>query len=392
MGRKPHIATPLVIAAFWLGSGGGTQAAPATPPAVGVVRVERTPITETNEFIGRIQAIDRVDIVARVTAFLEKVDFRDGAEVKQGQTLYELERGPFEADLAAKKAVAAQIEAQLENANISLERARKLLTTQAGAQATVDSTLATQRSFAAQLAGALASVKQSQINLDYTIISSPIDGKIGRTAVTPGNVVGPSSGVLVTVVGQDPMYVVFPVSVRAEVGLRQRYAGKGGFNAVVIRIKLPDGRLYDQPGKLDFVDNTVQTSTDTILLRAIIPNPPLPVKATNGGTLRELADAEFVTVLLEGVQPIEVLAVPRAAILSDQRSDYVYVIDEDGKAQRRDVKLGQSTPTTASVESGLKEGEMVVVEGIQRVRPGQPVTAGPAAPMLPPGAVSSSAK
>nr|WP_245276310.1 efflux RND transporter periplasmic adaptor subunit [Methylocapsa aurea] len=356
------------------------QVAPGAPPAVGVVRIERRPITETNEFIGRIQAINRVDIVARVTAFLEKVDFKDGAEVKQGQVLYKLERGPFEADLEAKKAVAAQIEAQLENANISLERAQKLLTTQAGAQATVDATLATQRSFAAQLLGAKANVKQSQINLDYTIINSPIDGKIGRTAVTPGNVVGPSSGVLVTVVGQDPMYVVFPVSVRAELGLRERYAGKGGFNAVVVRIKLPDGRLYDQAGKLDFVDNTVQASTDTILLRAVIPNPPLAARATSGGALRELADAEFVSVSLEGVKPIEILAVPRAAILSDQRSDYVYVVDRDNKAQRQDVTLGQSTPTTAAVESGLKEGDMVVVEGLQRVRPGQPVSAGPATP------------
>lgn len=355
----------------------------AGPPAVGVVRVEKKPITESTQFIGRIQAIDRVDIVARVTAFLEQVEFRDGAEVKKGDVLYRLERGPFEADLDAKMAVAAQIEAQLENANISLERARKLLQTQAGAQATVDAALATQRSYAAQLLGAQASVKQSKINLDYTIIASPIDGKIGRTAVTPGNVVSPSSGVLVTVIGQDPMYVLFPVAVRTAIALRERYAPIGGFNAVVVRLGLPDGRIYGQAGKLDFIDNTVQTATDTILMRAVVPNPPLPVKTANGGALRELTDTEFISVYLEGVKPVEILAVPRAAILSDQQSDYVYVIDKDNKAQRQNVKLGQSTPTTAAVESGLKVGDIVIVEGLQRVRPGQLVVAGPATPPAP---------
>ncbi|WOJ88790.1 efflux RND transporter periplasmic adaptor subunit [Methylocapsa polymorpha] len=359
------------------------QGAPAGPPAVGVVRVERKPITESNEFIGRVQAIDRVDIVARVTAFLEEVDFKDGAEVKKGAVLYRLERGPFEADLAAKEAVADQMDAQLVNASITLDRAQKLLRTQAGAQATVDSSLAAQRSYEAQLLGAKASAKQSKINLDYTIISSPIDGKIGRTAVTPGNVVSPSSGVLVTVVGQDPMYVLFPVSVRTFIALRERYAEIGGFfDAVAVRIRLPDGRIYGQLGKVDFIDNTVQTSTDTIMLRATIPNPPLPTKASDGATSsRELADTEFVSVSLEGVKPVEILAVPRAAILSDQQSDYVYVVDKDGKAQRRNVKLGQSTPTTASLGSGVTEGELVIVEGLQRVRPGQPVAAGPATPL-----------
>lgn len=378
--RQPlHVAGLGFIAAWLAAIPAAAQPAPAAAPSVGVARVERRPITQTNEFIGRVQAIDRVDIVARVSAFLEKVEFQDGAEVKQGDVLYRLERGPFEADLAAKQAVADQIAAQLQNANIAYERAVALLRTQAGAQATLDQALATQRSLTAQLSGARASAKQSQINLDYTVISSPIDGKIGRTAVTPGNVVGPGSGTLVTVVGQDPMYVLFPVSVRTVLELRQRYLPLGGFDAVVIRIKLPDGRLYPNPAKLEFIDNRVDTTTDTILLRGVIPNPSLPV-TTPRGDVRELTDREFVTVFLEGVKPVEVLAVPRAAILSDQRGDYVYKVDENGKAQRRDVKLGQSTPTTASIESGLNAGDVVIVEGLQRVRPGQAVMAGPVSP------------
>jgi membrane fusion protein (multidrug efflux system) len=369
---------PAATAAILIFSPANAQA-PA-PPSVGVVRAELKPITQTSEFIGRVQAIDRVDIVARVTAFLDAVEFRDGAEVKKGDVLYRLERGPFEADLAAKTAVAQQFEAQLQNADIQLERAQRLLQTQAGAQATVDTAIATQRSYAAQLLGAQANVRQSQINLDYTIIASPISGKIGRTALTPGNVVTPNSGVLVTVVSQDPMYVVFPVAVRTQLSLRERYAPIGGFNAIVIRLGLPDGRIYNQPGKLNFVDNTVQPSTDTVLLRGLIPNPPLAVKSSTGAALRELTDAEFVSVYLEGVKPVEFLAVPRAAILSDQQSDFVYVVDADGKAQRQNVKLGQSTPTTAAIQSGLTAGDLVIVEGLQRVRPGIAVQASPATP------------
>jgi membrane fusion protein (multidrug efflux system) len=351
----------------------------APPPSVGVVRAELKAITQTSEFIGRVQAVQRVDIVARVTAFLDAVEFRDGAEVKRGDVLYRLERGPFEADLAARTAVARQFEAQLENADLSLQRAQKLLQTQAGAQATVDAAVATQRSYAAQLLGAQANVRQSQINLDYTVIASPIAGKIGRTALTAGNVVTPNSGVLVTVVSQDPMYVVFPVAVRSLLALRERYAPIGGFNAIVIRLGLPDGRMYNQRGKMDFVDNTVQPSTDTVLVRAVIANPPLPVNSSTG-TLRELTDTEFVSVFLEGVKPVEFLAVPRAAILSDQQSDFVYVVDADGKARRQNVKLGQSTPTTAAIESGLQAGDLVIVEGLQRVRPGIAVQAAPATP------------
>ncbi len=369
------LLTILLVAAT---SGFGQGASPPAP-SVGVEKVQKTPVTESNEFIGRIEATNRVAVVARVTAFVEKVNFVDGAEVKKGDLLYQLERGPFQADLDAKKAVAAQYEAQLVNANLGLERAQSLLKSNAGAQATVDSALASQKALAAQLLGAQASVEQSQINLNYTTIASPIDGKIGRTAITIGNVVSPSSGVLVTIVGQDPMYVTFPVSVRTIIDLRRQYAGEGGFDAVKIRVKLPNGNLYASPGKLDFVDNTVQASTDTIILRGTIANPLLNIPNARG-TARELADNEFVTVLLEGVKPIEMLTVSRAAVLMDQQGEYVYVIGADDKAQRRPVKLGQSTPAVAAVTSGLRPGELVVTEGIQRVKVGQAVLPSPQTP------------
>src|ERR1700716_1241570 len=279
----------LTAGAIAIGTTAATMAQPAAsgPPAVGVVEAIQRPITQTSEFLGRIEATNRVNVVAVVTAFLEKRLFNEGAEVKTGDELYRLERGPFEADLAAKKAVVAQLKATLENASLTTERARTLLGGPAGQQSTYAAALANQRSLEAQVQAAEAQVQASQINLDYTDIRSPIDGKIGRTAVTEGNVVSPGSGVLTTIVSQDPMYVLFPIPVRAGLELRDRYATRGGFNAVVIKLRLPDGRLYGQTGQLNFVDKTVQQSTDTISVRGAIPNPALHDPSTTGGAVRE---------------------------------------------------------------------------------------------------------
>jgi membrane fusion protein (multidrug efflux system) len=366
----------LTVGAFGMMAAAQAQQGPAGPPAVGVLEAAKRPITESNEFLGRIEAVNRVAVVARVTAFLDKRLFAEGTEIKTGDLLYRLERGPFEADLKSKQAQVAQLQATLVNAKLTTDRARTLLSGPAGQQSTYDAALANQQSLEAQIQAAQAQVDLSQINLDYTEIHSPIDGRIGRTAVTEGNVVTPSSGTLTTIVSQDPMYVTFPVSVREAIGLRERYATRGGFKAVVIRIRLPDGRPYDQVGQLNFVNNTIDQGTDTILLRGTIPNPQL------NAAVRELTDNEFVSVLLEGVQPVEVLAIPRAAVLSDQQGDYVFVLGADNKAEQRRIKLGQSTSTVASVTSGLSAGEKVIVEGLQRVRPNQPVAPGPASALI----------
>jgi membrane fusion protein (multidrug efflux system) len=347
-----------------------------------VIEATKRPVTETSEFLGRIEATNRVSVVARVTAFLEKRLFTEGAEVKTGELLYQLERGPFEADLATKQATVEQLQATLVNAKLTADRARTLLGGPAGQQSTYDAAIANQRSFEAQVQSAQAQVQLSQINLDYTEIHSPIDGKIGRTAVTEGNVVNPSSGTLTTIVSQDPMYVTFPVPVRESLELRERYATRGGFKAVVIKVRLTDGRLYGQTGELNFVNNTIAQNTDTITLRGTIPNPALYDPGTTGGTVRELTDGEFVTVLLEGVQPIEVLAIPRSAVLSDQQGDYVFTVGADNKAEQRRIQLGQSTATVAAVVSGLAPGDKVIAEGLQKVRPGQPVAPGPASALI----------
>jgi len=181
------------------------QPAPGGPPAVGVVRAARQQITQTDEFIGRIQAVGRVALVARVTAFLDKRLFTEGSEVKEGDLLYRLEQAPFQAQLDAAKATVEQLEAQHRNAQITLERAQYLLKTPAGQQSNVDSALASERSLAAQIAGAQAQQRQTEINLGYTEIRAPISGRISSTVVTEGNVVSPTSGTLAMLVSQDPM-------------------------------------------------------------------------------------------------------------------------------------------------------------------------------------------
>jgi membrane fusion protein, multidrug efflux system len=365
------LATPCAMA----------QPAPSAAPAVGVVTVQRQPMTDSYQFNGRIQAINSVNIVARVSAFVGQQLFTEGIDVKKGDLLYVLEQPPYQAAVDVQKAAIAQAQAQLENDNISLWRAQELVQKNAGTQQALDSAQATQRSAAARLQAAQAQLETAQINLGYTEIRSPIDGRIGRTSVTVGNVVSPNSGVLTTVVSQDPMYVLFPVPTRRAIELREEYAENGGFDAVKVRLRLPDGRLYDQIGKVDFINNAIAQDTDTVTVRGVIPNPVLASQMAGGVKLRELIADEFVTVLLESVKPKEVIAVPRAAILSDQEGSYVYVVDDQNIARQRRVSLGELTPEKAGIVDGLKEGEQVIVEGLQRARPNAPVTPAPVAPV-----------
>lgn len=365
------------LALLWAGGPAFAQMPGGPPPAVGVVAAMRQPITQSSEYLARIQSTNRVNLVARVSAFLEQVLFTEGSEVKKGMLLYRLEQGPFRADVQAKEASVAQFKAQLKNAQAVLARTEALLKTPAGQQAAHDVASANEQALRAQILGAEAQLQQAGINLDYTEIRAPIDGKIGRTAVTAGNYVSPGSGTLVTIVSQDPMFVVFPVPTRTVIDLQRR--GGGNTGKQVIRIRLPDGNLYEHAGVLDFVDNSVTGNTDTMILRGTVPNP-------QNGSSRVLIDGELVTAILQDTAPIDALSIPRAAVLADQEGDYVYVVGKDNKAEKRRVKLGQSTPAFAAVINGLAEGDSVVVDGIQRVRPGATVAPGPAAAAVQPPA------
>jgi membrane fusion protein (multidrug efflux system) len=367
------------------------QFGPQGPPAVGVITAARKPVTESTEFVGRIEAVNRVDIRARVTGFLQERLFREGDEARAGDLLFRIERAPFEAQLEQAQANVAAALAQQENARVALARARELRQTGAGTQVAFDNAQAQERTAAASVLGARAQVRVAEINLGYTDIVAPIDGRIGRASLTPGNVVSPTvSEPLATIVSQDPMRVAFPVSSRVAEELRHRYEDRGGTDAVVVRVRMSDGTLYPHPGRIDFVDTQVDRNTDTLLVRALIPNPLR--EGTRIGQIgnRVLIDGQFVSVSVEGAEPVQAIVIPRAAVLQDQGGAFVFVVGPENRATRRAVRLGRGPADQAVVEQGLEGGESVITEGLQRVRPGQPVNPGPPAPPpVPTGAATA---
>jgi len=373
----------LLILGLVLGAHGARAQAPANapPPAVGVARVEARPVREATEFVGRVVSPERVDIVARVSAFVEARQFTEGAEVKAGAPLFKLERAPFEAAVAQQEGALALAEARVEQTEQALARAQSLAGTPAGLRSALDDSRANHLAAQANVRVAKAQLDAARINLAYTEIVAPIDGRIGRASVSVGNVVGPNSGPLVSIVSQDPMYVTFPVAVRTYLELQKRFADRGGMEAVRARLRLPDGSIYDHTGPIDFTAPSVAGGTDTILMRAKLPNPK-----------RRLIDGAFVAVTVEGIEPVTALTLPRQAVLADVRGNYVFVVGADNKAERRNIRLGPSTPETAVIADGVREGEMVIVDGVQRARPGIVVNPAPVAPPPNPAAAPGQAQ
>jgi membrane fusion protein, multidrug efflux system len=343
------------------------QAQQPAVPTVNVIAAEKRPVTESTRFVGRIEAVERVDIRARVTGYLEDVHFQDGQLVKTGAALYQIEKGPFEAAVQQAKATMLRARAQLDNATVQRQRAEDLLRSNSTSAATRDDRVATEKSAAGDLAAAEAGLKAAEINLAYTDITAPIDGRIGRTAVTRGNVVGPDSGVLTTIVSSNPMYVSFPVSQREFIRIFPRKRdGQAAVNNSKVIVQFSNGPVYPYPGKVDFVDVKVDRATDTVAVRASIPNPE-----------GRLVDGALVQVSVEGDKPEERVVVPQAALIADQQGIYIFIV-EDGKAAIRRVKVGQAVGGSVVVTDGLSGGELVVVVGMGTLKPGMAVTAVPA--------------
>jgi membrane fusion protein (multidrug efflux system) len=345
----------------------------APPPVVGVVTASQQPVYSEQSYVGRVQAPEIVQLQARVTGFLEQQDFADGDMVRKGQLLYVIEQAPYQAAVDQAQAALAQAQAQSSNADVTLKRAQALLRTPAGQQSTVDASKAAALSDAAQIAAAKAQLQTAEINYGYTQIRAPIDGQIGATAVNVGNVVGPTSGTLATIVSVDPMYVSFSLPVVDALQFRQTMTGSAGLNALQLLVQLPDGRIYGQRGQIDFVNNQISQNTDTITWRGTIANV-----VASGGT-RELTSGEFVTVILRKVTPEEQLIIPREAVITDQLGDYVLKIAPGNKAVRQNVVMGAQTNNSVQIVSGLATGDVVVVDGIQRIHPGIVVNPKPAA-------------
>jgi membrane fusion protein (multidrug efflux system) len=316
------------------------------------------------DFVGRVEAINRVEIRARVKGYLEAVLFKEGDLVKEGAPLYRIEKGLFEAAVEQAQGALQTSKAQYELAEKNRKRQEELFAKNVSAGKALDEAVASEGEAKGAIMTNEANLQTAQINLGYTDIIAPITGKVGRTSLTKGNVVGPDSGVLTTMVSQEPMYVTFPVSQREF--LQAAQTGRPtDVKSIKVRIRFSDGSVYDQLGEINFVDVTVDRTTDTVIARATIPNP-------NG----RLIDGQLVRVNLESGTPEEKVVIPQAALIADQEGVYVFVV-EDGKAVIKRVKPGGESGTNVVIDAGLSGGEQVIVEGLQGVRPGIAVRASP---------------
>jgi membrane fusion protein (multidrug efflux system) len=331
----------------------------AAPPAVLVQPAEQTPIADQAEFIGRAAAVDKVELRARVKGFLGPRKFNDGDVVKKDQVVFTIEPETYQATVDQKMAQRDAAKAALTNSELQLRRATELLRTQTGTQMVYDQRTSEQLQAKAQLEDANAQLRDAEIQLSYTEIKSPIDGRIGRAAASPGNIVSPDSGVLATVVSETPIRVLFPVTQR-ELLEAKRDASAG--DPPIVRLRLADGSLYKEKGKLDFIDVTVDPKTDGQIVRATFDN--------KDGVL---TDGQTVRVIIEESKPRTVVAVPQQAIAIDQTGPYLFVVDDKNVVELRRVKTGNLRNGLLVISDGLKAGEKVIVQGQQRVRQGMTV-------------------
>ena len=367
LGRNNLFGWRLAIAAlsFFARCGAATAQGASPPPAVSVAPVVSRQVQETGDFIGRVTAIDKVDIVARVTGFIEERYFTEGQQVKTGDLLFRIEQVTYKAAVEQQRANLAKAKATEVNAALQLARGKELVSKQNISQATVDQRAADEGVAQANVLAAQAQLDQAEINLGYTEIRSPIDGRIGIAIFTVGNLVGPSSGTLATIVREDPVYVIFQPTEREVIAYKRRFVKPGVKNPqVTIHIQLPDGSAYPHPGLTNLLDVQVNTTTDTLAVRAQVPNPE-----------GLLVPGGVVGVITERGKPRSALVVPQSAVQLDQAGRYVLVVDEAKKVELRRVTTGVEQGRDVVVTDGLKEGELVIVAGIQKVRPGQVVTA-----------------
>jgi membrane fusion protein, multidrug efflux system len=359
------VASALGAMLLVAGCGDGKQADPAAsapPPAVTVIRVSTAEIRPATTFTGRIEGKEKVELRARVEGFLEKRLFTEGANVKSGELLFGIEKGLYQAAVDQAKAALLTAESTLKLADLDVERQTQLFQRNVSAQATLDQATARQGEARGNMLAQRATLEKAELQLSYTDVTSPIDGRIGRASISVGNFVGPSSGVLATIVSQDPIYANFPVTQREMLAVRKEQAANNT-GPFVVHIQLADGSRYPSPGKIDFVDNTVNQGTDTVVVRAIFPNP-------NG----VLVDGQLVTVVVETGKGESALVVPQQALQVDQAGPFVLILDKDNKIQVRRVDVDSVRGADAVIRKGLEADELVVTEGIQRVRPGQVVT------------------
>ncbi|MGI9480763.1 MAG: efflux RND transporter periplasmic adaptor subunit [Hyphomicrobiales bacterium] len=337
------------------------QAAGQPLPAVTVSPVVAREVAAQVEFVGQANAFLTIDLRARVTGFLRERPFKEGGPVKKGELLFLIEPDEYESKVQTAEASITRSKATIEEAERDFERYSKLTAQGTTSEQKLEEAKATAERARADLKAAEADLTRQNLNLSYTRIESPIDGRIGRASVDVGNLIGPDSGVLATVVAPDPIRVVFSVSERDLLEYRKRRAA-GGSTVAIPKLRLSNGEIFDQDGKIEFIDEQVDAATGTVQVRVEFPNPD-----------NIILPGQFVTVVLTSGNPEKRVVVPQAAVQANQTGYFVMVVGEDDVVQPRPVKLGQLTGVDWAVEEGLTEGETIVVEGIQKIRPGAKV-------------------
>ncbi|MGE3333486.1 MAG: efflux RND transporter periplasmic adaptor subunit [Rhodospirillaceae bacterium] len=372
--RKGLTIAGAVVAAGLIGfalsaPGAHSNTAPAAPPppAVSAAAVLAKSVTYWDEFPGRVTAIDNVEIRPRVGGYIESIKFREGDEVKKGDVLFVIDRRPFQAQASRAEAELVRARTQSDLAKTQADRAQKLLDGRVISQEEFDQRIAAYAEASAAVRAAEAAAQSARLDLEFTEVRSPIDGRAGQALITAGNLVNPNQSLLTTVVSLDKVYVYFESDEQtflryAEMGQRgERSASQDARHPV--HVALADEKDFPHQGYLDFVDNHLDPTTGTIRARAVLENKD-----------RSLTPGLFARVKLLGSGQVDALLVDEKAILTDQDRKYVYVVGDQNRAVRRDITLGRESEGFRVVTSGLTPTDRVIVHGVQKIfMPGMPV-------------------
>lgn len=363
-------ASALVLSACGQPSAQEAGQAPPGPPPVTAAEVIEKAVVETQEFSGRLEAVDRVEIRPRVAGFISSVNFKPGAEVRKGEVLFVIDPRPYEAEARRTEAAASAARARAELARVELARAEKLLADRAIAQREADEKASSVKELEASARAAEAAYEAAKLNLGFTKVHSPISGRVSKAEVTVGNLVD-SNVVLTSVVSSNPIFASFEGD--EDTFLRvARFAREG--KTIPVRIGLANETGFPHEGRLEFVDNRLDPATGSVRMRATFNN-----------TDNALAPGLFVRVQLAAGngtdQTTKAPLISERAIGTDQNRKFVYVVNDQGKAEYRAVRLGPVIDGLRVVRDGVKAGEKIVVNGLQRVRPGAPVAAAQVVPM-----------
>ena len=345
------------------GSDANAQGGPPPAPPVSVAAALEKDVVEADEFSGRVEAIESVEVRARINGYLQSIHFKPGADVKKGDLLFTIDPRPLEAQVAAAEAQLTSTRAQLDLARTEFARNEQMWADRATSKREFDDAATRVRTFESQVKANEAAAATARLNLAYTRIAAPISGRVGKAEITVGNLVQgemPPSPVLTTVVSMNPVYVSF----QADEGAYLKYIAGARSGALAIAVALADEEGFPHAAKLEFVDNQIDPASGTVRMRATVDNKS-----------GRFTPGLFARVKLgDSATPRKAVLVADRAIGTDQSKRYVLVLGEGNQAQYREVRIGRLVDGLRVVESGLKTGEVIVVNGLQRVRPGAPVT------------------